>query len=110
MGCIVYFGMLCFRYVFDGLCDPEYMCFYGTGKLKTEEEIEEIFKGRLAGIWESDLPVSLTLVVLKNEQLIGFISVGPLNSEPEIARIIDKKFSGGGLGTFCAKTVISLLQ
>ena len=43
----------------------------------------------------------------------GFVGVGPLNgtdSQPEIGRVIDKKVSGKGLGTFSAHTIVRLLQ
>ncbi len=93
--------------------NAEHMKYYGHGSLSTENGAKKAFKGRLSRMWDSDTPCSLAFILLSEGEPAGFIGVGPLKScgtQPEIGRVIDKKFAGKGLGTFCAQTVVSLLQ
>lgn len=93
--------------------NAEHMKYYGHGTLSTEDGAKKAFEGRLSRMWNSDTPNSLAFILLSEGEPAGFIGVGPLRCsgvQPEIGRVIDKKFAGKGLGTFCAQTVVSLLQ
>ncbi len=96
--------------------NKEYMKYYGTGLRKSSKIAEDEFEKRLSRMWDEKLPTSLAFVLKYNDNLAGFISVGSLtlgsatSSNPAISRVIDKNYAGKGLGTFCAKTVVSVLQ
>lgn len=93
--------------------NADYMKYYCNGHLSTKEGAKKSFNGRLSRMWDPDVPNSMAFVLLKEGEPTGFIGVGPLKcskAKPEIGFVIDKKFAGKGLETFCAKTVVSLLQ
>lgn len=99
--------------LFSNEDNAEHMKYYGCGNLSTKERVQKIFKWRLSRIWDYETPASLSFIILSENQPAGFVGVGPLNgtdAQPEIGRVIDKRVSGKGLGTFCAKTVVQLLQ
>ncbi len=93
--------------------NADHMKYYCNGRLSTEKRAKKSFDGRLSRMWDHDVPASMAFVLLSEGKPAGFIGVGPLKcskSQPEIGRVIDKKFAGKGLGTFCAKTIVALLQ
>lgn len=99
--------------LFSNEDNAEHMKYYGSGNLSTEERAQQIFEWRLSRIWDYEIPTSLSFIILNEDKPAGFVGVGPLDSEdaqPEIARVIDKKISGKGLGTFAAQTIVQLLQ
>ncbi len=99
--------------LFSNEDNAEHMKYYGCGNLSTKERAQKIFEWRLSRIWDYEIPASLSFIILSESRPAGFVGVGPLNSEnaqPEIGRVIDKKVSGKGLGTFSAQTVVQLLQ
>lgn len=99
--------------LFSNKENAEHMKYYGTGNLSSEEKAEKIFEWRLSRIWDQEVPASLSFIILNENKPAGFVGLGPLigeNFQPEIGRVIDKKFSGKGLGTFCAQKSVQLLQ
>lgn len=99
--------------LFSNEDNAEHMKYYGSGNLSTEERAQKIFEWRLSRIWDYEIPTSLSFIILNEDKPAGFVGVGPLDSEdaqPEIARVIDKKISGKGLGTFAAQTIVQLLR
>lgn len=99
--------------LFSNEDNAEHMKYYGNGNLSTKERAQKIFEWRISRIWDSEIPSSLSFIIMNENKPAGFVGVGPLNSkdsQPEIGRVIDKKVSGKGLGTFSAQTIVRLLQ
>lgn len=94
--------------------DPEYIKYFWTGKLRTEDEVEMIVKSRLKDMWEEPVPVIMTFLVTLNDRFVGMCNIYSLNfsagEQPKIGRVILQKYSGKGLGYHCTQATISLLR
>ncbi len=90
-----------------------HMKYYGNGKIMSKNSSERVFKRRIARMWNGNKPQSLAFIVKEDGKSVGFVAAGPVDNpscNPEIARVIDKKFAGIGLGTFAAKKLVSVMQ
>lgn len=99
--------------LFSDQKNSDHMKYYGNGKIMNKISSEKVFKGRISRMWDFDKPKSLAFIVKENGKSVGFVAAGPVDdpsSDPEMARVIDKKFAGKGLGTFTAKKLVSVMQ
>lgn len=90
-----------------------HMKYYGNGKILSTNSSEKVFKGRISRMWNFSKPKSLSFIVKQDGKSVGFVAAGPVDNtlcSPEIARVIDKKCAGKGLGTFTAKKLVSVMQ
>lgn len=99
--------------LFSDQKNSDHMKYYGNGKIMNKISSEKIFKRRISRMWDFDKPKSLAFIVKEDGKSVGFVAAGPvdsISSDPEMARVIDKKFAGKGLGTFTAKKLVSVMQ
>lgn len=91
----------------------EYMKYYRNGHIMSKASSENIFKGKLSRMWNFAKPKTLAFIVKEDGKSVGFISIGPVDSpssDPEMGMIVEKKFSGKGLGNFIVKKLVSVMQ
>ncbi len=102
----------CFIRIF-AKSDSDYMKYYGDGKIKTVECIENWFSRSLSNL-KQKFPKSITLLINVEGETIGRIGTGPLhgdnNADPEIGYALEESYSGQGIMSQAVKAALDFLQ
>lgn len=93
--------------------NPDYMKYYLSGKLFSEDYVENWIKFSEMRMQEA-FPKSFTFIVYSGDEAIGRIGVGPLKkvdeTYPEIGYALKESYSGKGITKAAVKRTLEILK